>query len=48
MYSFCTQANCADGRSPHAGVILDAAGNIYGTTNNGGGYARGTVFEITP
>jgi len=36
-----------DGYAPDAGVILDAAGNIYGTTGLGGaGY--GTVFEITP
>jgi uncharacterized repeat protein (TIGR03803 family) len=37
----------SDGANPYAGVILDAAGHVYGTTFNGGrGY--GTVFEIEP
>jgi uncharacterized repeat protein (TIGR03803 family) len=37
-----------DGQYPYAGVILDAAGNLYGTTSGGGAYGYGTVFEITP
>jgi len=40
--------NNVDGTSPHANVILDAAGNLYGTTAGGGANSRGTVFEITP
>jgi uncharacterized repeat protein (TIGR03803 family) len=36
LYSFCTQPNCADGSTPTAGVIEDAAGNFYGTTSTGG------------
>lgn len=35
-----------DGSSPWAGVVLDAAGNIYGTTLGGGKYGSGTVFEL--
>jgi uncharacterized repeat protein (TIGR03803 family) len=41
----------SDGYFPEAGVILDSAGNIYGTTVHGGAYngdIDGTVFEITP
>jgi uncharacterized repeat protein (TIGR03803 family) len=38
----------ADGRLPMAGVTLDAAGNVYGTTSAGGPYARGVVFELVP
>lgn len=34
--------------TPAAGLILDAAGNLYGTTNSGGAYDRGTAFELTP
>jgi uncharacterized repeat protein (TIGR03803 family) len=34
-----------DGINPLSGVILDAAGNIYGTTG-GGKYGYGSVFEI--
>jgi len=35
----------ADGGTPEAGVILDSAGNLYGTTVKGGN-GGGTVFEI--
>ncbi len=35
-----------DGRYPRAGVVMDAAGNIYGTTANGGTDDYGTVFEL--
>jgi uncharacterized repeat protein (TIGR03803 family) len=37
-----------DGTDPHTGLILDAAGNLYGTTPYGGRYDAGTVFELTP
>lgn len=39
-----------DGQNPSAGVVFDAAGNIYGTTAYGGvhGVNGGTVFELTP
>ena len=37
-----------DGIEPHAGLIFDASGNLYGTTFGGGAYGQGTVFEITP
>jgi len=40
--------NGTDGSSPYAGLIFDASGNLYGTTNSGGAYGEGTVFEITP
>jgi len=29
-------------------VILDGAGNIFGTTSGGGVYGAGAVFKITP
>jgi len=35
-----------DGENPLAGVIVDPAGNIYGTTYYGGTFGYGTVFEI--
>jgi uncharacterized repeat protein (TIGR03803 family) len=37
-----------DGVYPHAGVIFDAIGNLYGTTPYGGTYGYGTVFELSP
>jgi uncharacterized repeat protein (TIGR03803 family) len=47
LYSFCTEANCADGSWPS--VLIQAAdGNLYGTTVYGGFGQDGTVFKITP
>jgi len=37
-----------DGCHPSSSVVLDAAGNIYGTTEYGGWDDWGTVYEITP
>ena len=48
LYSFCTQANCADGISPAAGLLGDASGNLYGTTKELGAHGGGTVFELMP
>jgi len=38
----------SDGSYPVAGLIADAAGNMYGTTRYGGVNASGTVFKLTP
>src|SRR5208337_3980851 len=35
-----------DGAGPYAGLILDAAGNLYGTTRGGGSYTVGSVYEL--
>jgi uncharacterized repeat protein (TIGR03803 family) len=35
-----------DGASPLAGLVLDAAGNMYGTTSLGGTANFGTVFKL--
>jgi uncharacterized repeat protein (TIGR03803 family) len=36
------------GSQPWAGLILDANGNLYGTTLAGGSHKAGTVFKLTP
>jgi uncharacterized repeat protein (TIGR03803 family) len=37
-----------DGGNPYGGLIMDAAGNLYGTTSQGGKHNYGTVFKFTP
>jgi len=50
LYSFCSQANCADGNSPAGNLIVDTSGNLYGMTQRGGPYGTdaGTAFELLP
>ncbi|HEX4080479.1 MAG TPA: choice-of-anchor tandem repeat GloVer-containing protein [Rhizomicrobium sp.] len=37
-----------DGVEPRMGVIMDAAGNLYGTTESGGSVGYGAIFEVSP
>lgn len=55
VYSFCSLANCADGKVPVSGLVQGSNGNFYGTTSGGGtgtgevdGNTGGTVFQLTP
>ncbi len=54
LYAF---TGSPDGQAPMGGLILDAAGNLYGTTQNGGtsaacaenyGGTCGTIFKLAP
>lgn len=45
VYSF---ANPPDAYDPKCNLILDAAGNLYGTTFSGGVNNLGSVFVVTP
>jgi uncharacterized repeat protein (TIGR03803 family) len=38
----------SDGGNPYAGVILDAAGNLYGTASVGGKSNAGVVYKLDP
>ena len=53
LYSF---TGPPDGQAPYGGLVLDADGNLYGTTQNGGAFADcrpnyggtcGTVFKLS-
>jgi uncharacterized repeat protein (TIGR03803 family) len=44
LYSF---KGVPDGREPYAGVVQDPAGNLYGTTLEGGSSGYGTVFKLS-
>ena len=37
-----------DGGNPTSTLVLDAAGNLYGTTATGGTYSHGTIFKLAP
>ncbi len=45
LYTF---QNGSDGASPRGDLIMDAAGNLYGTTSVGGPGVGGTVWELSP
>jgi uncharacterized protein YceK len=53
-FDYSLAYNQADGSQPHAGVIMDANGALYGTTYYGGtladpyAYGFGVVFQLTP
>ncbi len=47
LYNFCSPRECTDGAFPN-GLIMDAKGNLYGTTFDGGVLGYGTIFKITP
>jgi hypothetical protein len=40
--------NPSDGFSPASPLVLDSAGNLYGSTSSGGAYSWGIVFELSP
>lgn len=49
LYSFCPGAGCRDGAGPAGALIVDSAGNLYGTTVGAdveGNAYRGTAFEL--
>jgi len=37
-----------DGSAPRSALVIDRAGNLYGTTGQGGTLGWGTVFELSP
>jgi len=39
LYSFCSVSNCADGKGPLGSLVIDNAGNLFGTTLS-------AVFEL--
>jgi len=45
LHSFTAKA---DGGFPHAGLITDASGALYGTNTSGGTGPAGVVFKLTP
>jgi uncharacterized repeat protein (TIGR03803 family) len=58
IHSFPGTQGSTDGQNPHGGVVFDASGNLWGTTQTGGDMKTciqlgdatgcGTVFKLTP
>jgi uncharacterized repeat protein (TIGR03803 family) len=46
LHSF--SGSTSDGATPYSNVVMDSNGNLYGTTDNGGTFAGGTLYKITP
>ncbi len=47
LYSFCSLANCTDGSNPGSALLMDSAGNLYGTATSGGvNVSFGAAYEL--
>jgi len=46
LYNFCSLANCADGSSPQASLVLAANGNFYGTTFSAAERTASRVMDV--
>jgi uncharacterized repeat protein (TIGR03803 family) len=48
-YEFCANGgSCPDGRVPGGTLFLGSKGHLFGVTQEGGDFANGVVFELTP
>jgi hypothetical protein len=46
-YTVLWTFNGKDGTNPYSSLILDSAGNLYGTAAEGGLYGYGVAFEVS-
>ncbi|GEM_PF-688953 len=47
LYSFCELNGCQDGAAPGGGLVADAQGNLFGTTQSGGNInSAGVIYEV--
>jgi uncharacterized repeat protein (TIGR03803 family) len=54
LYQFCSKPDCGDGARSATGLLIDASGNLFGTTYEGGGndeeagnWGGGVAFELS-
>jgi uncharacterized repeat protein (TIGR03803 family) len=47
LRNFCKEVNCTDGGAPRGRLLMDASGNLFGTTSVGGSNEGGVIFERT-
>jgi uncharacterized repeat protein (TIGR03803 family) len=48
LHTFCSWSECDDGETPDSSLVPGITGDLYGTTEFGGTYGNGVVFEVTP
>jgi uncharacterized repeat protein (TIGR03803 family) len=48
LYSFDSTDKTRGGIYPEGGLVIDPSGNLYGTTDGGGVYGYGKIFEMLP
>lgn len=48
LHSFTGGYSGPDGSHPSGEVVLDSAGNLYGTTSSGGSLGCGTAYKLSP
>ena len=48
LYSFCALPGCPTGSNIGGAFVADPQGNLYGTSDTGGVYDLGTVYELSP
>jgi len=48
VYAFCNAAKCVDGELPNPVLVQGRNGDFYGTTQQRGAHASGTIFEVSP
>ena len=48
LYSFCAQPSCTDGEYPTDQIAFGPSGTIVGSTEAGGAYGRGAIYQLTP
>jgi uncharacterized repeat protein (TIGR03803 family) len=47
VWSFSTVTRVSNADGPYSDLTIDAQGNLYGVTIDGGRYGQGSVFQLT-